>query len=110
MSIPLADERYVSLETVRKNGTKAETPVWVTELDGALVVITDADSWKVKRIRRNPNVRLAPCSQYCLGAYSSRSKATTSPRSRTPSRPSTPGRPGPSVCWRRRRAEPGSDS
>lgn len=58
--------KYVSLETVRKDGTTVRTPVWIApdaEAPGdRLVVWTVADSWKVKRIRRNPHVRLAPCS------------------------------------------------
>lgn len=57
----LAEERYVSIETVRKNGTKAATPVWIAPLDGKLVFTTNDDTWKVKRIRRNAAVRLAPC-------------------------------------------------
>ncbi|MCP4805154.1 MAG: PPOX class F420-dependent oxidoreductase [Proteobacteria bacterium] len=54
-------EEYVSIETVRKNGTKAATPVWIAPLNGKAVFTTNGDSWKVKRIRNNPSVRLAPC-------------------------------------------------
>jgi len=57
----LGEERYVSIETVRKNGSKAATPVWIARLDGKLVFSTNADTWKVKRIRNNPSIRLAPC-------------------------------------------------
>ena len=57
----LAAEKYVSIETVRKNGTKAATPVWIARLGDKLVFTTNADTWKVKRIRNNPAVRLAPC-------------------------------------------------
>ncbi len=55
------EESYVSIETVRKNGTKAATPVWIAPLDGKLVFTTNGDSWKVKRMRNNTSVRLAPC-------------------------------------------------
>jgi PPOX class probable F420-dependent enzyme len=57
----LATESYVSLATFRKSGVTVETPVWVAPLDGRLVVVTDGTSAKVKRIRANDRVRLAPC-------------------------------------------------
>jgi PPOX class probable F420-dependent enzyme len=57
----LADERYVSLTTFRKDGTPVATPVWVAGDDGRLLVVTGADSWKVRRIRHDPRVRVAPC-------------------------------------------------
>ena len=37
------------------------TPVWFAEHGGRLLVQTDAASGKVKRIRRNPAVRVAAC-------------------------------------------------
>ncbi len=61
MSDPLAQARYVSIETVRKNGTKATTPVWIAELGDKLVFTTNADTWKVRRIGNDPSVRLASC-------------------------------------------------
>jgi PPOX class probable F420-dependent enzyme len=57
----LADERYVSLTTFKRDGTPVSTPVWVAGHDGRLLVWTAADSWKVKRIRHDSRVRLAPC-------------------------------------------------
>src|SRR5262249_23490075 len=60
-SAPLGDEQYVSLETFRKDGTGVKTPVWAAALDGRLVVMTDGTSYKVKRLRNNPKVRVAPC-------------------------------------------------
>ncbi|HVM57411.1 MAG TPA: PPOX class F420-dependent oxidoreductase [Gaiellaceae bacterium] len=57
----LARERYISLTTFRRDGSAASTPVWVVSDDGErLLVWTGADSWKVKRIRRNPRVLVAP--------------------------------------------------
>lgn len=59
----LGQETYVSLETFRKNGEGVKTPVWIAQ-DGAddrLYIYTNRTSWKVKRIRRDPKVRLAPC-------------------------------------------------
>ena len=55
------NQKYLNLETFRKNGQGVQTPVWFVEQDGLLFVITEPQSGKVKRIRRNPLVRLAPC-------------------------------------------------
>jgi PPOX class probable F420-dependent enzyme len=54
----LRDARYIALETFRKNGEAVKTPVWQASEDGTMYVWTDADSWKVKRIRNNNRVRL----------------------------------------------------
>jgi PPOX class probable F420-dependent enzyme len=58
----LAQERYISLTTFKRDGTPVSTPVWVAGEDGQLLVWTAADSWKVKRIKRDSHVRVAPCS------------------------------------------------
>jgi PPOX class probable F420-dependent enzyme len=58
---PFADEKYVNLETFKKDGTGVKTPVWAAPLDGRLVVFTDGTSYKVKRIRNNASVRVAAC-------------------------------------------------
>ena len=55
------DHKYISLETFKKNGEGVRTPVWFVLHNGALYVYTEADSWKVKRIRNNSRVRVAPC-------------------------------------------------
>jgi hypothetical protein len=60
-AIRLGRESYINIESYRRDGTGVKTPVWCTELDGKLVVVTDGTSYKVKRIRRNPKVRVAPC-------------------------------------------------
>ena len=57
----LADEKYVSLTTFRRDGTPVSTPVWVAGDDGRLLVWTAAGSWKAKRIRRDGHVRVTPC-------------------------------------------------
>jgi PPOX class probable F420-dependent enzyme len=57
----LAQERYVSLTTFKRDGTPVSTPVWVAGDDGRLLVHSAADSWKVKRIRRDGHVRVSPC-------------------------------------------------
>jgi PPOX class probable F420-dependent enzyme len=53
--------RYVSLVTFRRDGRAVATPVWHAEHAGRLYVFTAGDAGKVKRLRRDPRVRLAPC-------------------------------------------------
>lgn len=54
--------KYLSLESFRKNGAGVRTPVWFAVADdGKLYAYTRDDSWKVKRIRNNPHVRVAAC-------------------------------------------------
>jgi uncharacterized protein len=57
----LGRARYVNLATWRKNGREVRTPVWIAACDDKLVVYTNAKSGKVKRIRNDGRVRLAPC-------------------------------------------------
>jgi uncharacterized protein len=54
------DEKVISLETYRRNGEPVRTAVWFLKEDGLLYVHTDNSTGKVKRIRRNPKVRVAP--------------------------------------------------
>ena len=54
-------ERYISLVTFRRNGAGVATPVWFAFASGRLWVFTEARSGKVKRLRRDPRVRLAAC-------------------------------------------------
>lgn len=61
MGTPLDRDPYISLLSYKRDGTGVETPVWAAPLDGKLVVFTLRDSYKVKRIRRNPEVRVARC-------------------------------------------------
>ena len=59
----LARERYVSITTFRRDGSPASTPVWVVSDDPhRLLIATGADTWKVRRIKRDPHVRVAGCS------------------------------------------------
>ncbi|WP_328396647.1 PPOX class F420-dependent oxidoreductase [Nocardia sp. NBC_00416] len=52
---------YVLLTTFRKDGTPVPTPLWAVAEQDKLYVWTVTDSWKVKRLRRNPEVTLQPC-------------------------------------------------
>jgi len=59
----LAGARYLSITTFRRDGSQVSTPVWFVsdDLGRRLFVATGADTWKVRRIRRNPHVRVAAC-------------------------------------------------
>ena len=59
-------QKYISLETYRKDGTGVRTPVWfaLSAVPGGeprLYVYTVADSGKAKRLRRSGTVRIATC-------------------------------------------------
>ena len=56
-----AKHQYLSIETFRKNGVGVKTPVWFVELKDQLCFVTEPHSGKVKRMRNNPSVRVAPC-------------------------------------------------
>ena len=58
---PFANQKYISLETYRKNGQAVRTPVWFAESDGQLYVYTLANAGKAQRLRNNPRARIAPC-------------------------------------------------
>jgi PPOX class probable F420-dependent enzyme len=61
MATPLDDARYVNLLSFKRDGNGVETPVWAAPLDGKIVIYSAGDSYKVKRIRRNPKIRIARC-------------------------------------------------
>ncbi|MBY6675413.1 MULTISPECIES: PPOX class F420-dependent oxidoreductase [unclassified Rhodococcus (in: high G+C Gram-positive bacteria)] len=64
MSNPFGDvgtAKYVLLTTFTKDGTPKPTPIWAA-LDGdRLLMWTQRESWKVKRIRNTPRVTVATC-------------------------------------------------
>ena len=56
----LRSHDYCVVVTYRRDGTPVATPVWFT-LDGdRLLFESDRDSGKVRRLRRDPSVRVAP--------------------------------------------------
>ncbi len=61
--LDLGDEPFVSLTTFRKSGEGVSTPVWILRDGDALIVTTPVHSGKVKRLRNNPAVTLAPCTR-----------------------------------------------
>jgi len=54
-------QQYMNVETYRKSGAGVRTPVWFVEHDGELCFTTEAASGKVKRLRCNSRVMVAPC-------------------------------------------------
>jgi uncharacterized protein len=57
----VANAQYVLLTTFTKDGRPKPTPIWAAHDGDRLVVITQAKSWKVKRIRNTSRVTLAAC-------------------------------------------------
>ncbi|HEY7182477.1 MAG TPA: PPOX class F420-dependent oxidoreductase [Blastocatellia bacterium] len=56
-----ANQKYLNLESYRRNGQGVRTPLWFVEDNHALYFYTPAHSYKVKRIAANPRVRVVPC-------------------------------------------------
>lgn len=63
MPIPAAihGQKYISLATFRKTGVPVYTPIWFAEEGGKLYFMTNSKLGKVKRLRNNPQVKIAPC-------------------------------------------------
>jgi PPOX class probable F420-dependent enzyme len=61
VALPVLGGKYLSITSFKRDGTGVATPVWFVQEDGRLLVQTDATSGKVKRIRRNPQVLVGPC-------------------------------------------------
>ena len=53
--------RYLSLTSFKRDGTGVATPVWFVSDGSRLFALTDLHSGKVRRIRHDPNVLVAPC-------------------------------------------------
>jgi PPOX class probable F420-dependent enzyme len=75
----LRGQKYLNLETFKKNGQGVKTPVWfaadptadLSATDARLYAYTIGESGKVKRIRNNVRARIAPCDMRgnLLGAW-----------------------------------------
>ena len=61
LSESFARQQYLNLETFRKSGLGVRTPVWFVQDNETIFVRTMANSGKVKRIRNNGSVNIAPC-------------------------------------------------
>ena len=57
----IAAARYLLLTTFTKDGRPKPTAIWAAPDGDRLLVMTEEDSWKVKRIRNTPRVTLAIC-------------------------------------------------
>jgi PPOX class probable F420-dependent enzyme len=53
--------KYLSLTTFKRDGSAVATPVWVAADGDRLLVWTQADSGKAKRLRNSDRVLIAPC-------------------------------------------------
>jgi PPOX class probable F420-dependent enzyme len=57
----LADAKYLLLESKSASGMRVATPLWFAVVDDSVFMRTEAGSGKVKRISRQPVVRVAAC-------------------------------------------------
>ncbi len=57
----IKSEKYISLETYRKNGQSVKSPVWFVIENNLLYVITRSQTGKVKRLKNNLQVKFALC-------------------------------------------------
>ena len=53
--------RYLSVTTFKRDGTRVATPVWFVSDGERLLALTDRHSAKIRRIRHDPHVEVAPC-------------------------------------------------
>jgi len=56
------DQKYIYLETYKKDGTPIRTPVWFVIDKDLIYVITRDSTGKVKRLKNNQDVRIVLCS------------------------------------------------
>jgi hypothetical protein len=57
----IARHRHTLVVTFRRDGSPVATPVWAAVAEGRVYVRAERSSGKVKRLRRDPRVLLAPC-------------------------------------------------
>ncbi len=57
----IGSEKCISLETYRKNNQPVQTPVWFVIKDDLIYVVTRDRTGKIKRLRNNQQVKIAPC-------------------------------------------------
>ena len=56
------DQKYINLETYKKDGTPVRTPVWFVIDKDLIYVITRDSTGKLKRLKNNQDVRIVSCS------------------------------------------------
>src|SRR5262245_6399770 len=58
----LADAKYISFTTFKRDGTPVSSPVWVVPLDeDRFGFWTSSTSGKAKRLRNDPKITVQPC-------------------------------------------------
>ena len=57
----IKSQKYISLETYRKNNQSIQTPVWFVVKDDLVYVVTRSQTGKVKRLKNNLQVKFALC-------------------------------------------------
>lgn len=57
----IKSQKYISLETYRKNNKPVRTPVWFVIKDDLVYVVTRSKTGKVKRLKNNLQVKFALC-------------------------------------------------
>ena len=58
----IKSEKYISLETYRKNNQTVKTTVMFVIKNDLIIIVTREQTGKVKRIRKNQKVMIATCS------------------------------------------------
>jgi len=56
------EQKYLNLETYKKDQTPVKTPVWFVIENDQIYITTKETTGKVKRLRNNQNGRIAICS------------------------------------------------
>jgi len=57
----IESEKYISLETYKKNNQPVRTPVWFVIKNDLIYVVTRDQTGKAKRLRNNQQVKIATC-------------------------------------------------
>lgn len=58
----IESEKYISLETYKKNNQAVRTPVWFVVKNNLVYVVTRDQTGKIKRLRNNQKIKIATCS------------------------------------------------
>ncbi len=63
--------QYLSIVTYTKGGKEIPTPVWFVAAPEKVYVATPKTTYKIRRIKNEPGVQIAPCSRNgkVLGSY-----------------------------------------
>ena len=59
--VAYSKNKYITLETYRKNNEAVRTPVWFVIKHDLVYVVTRSQTDKVKRLKNNQKVKIATC-------------------------------------------------